>query len=202
MFGRRRDQTFRVGDRKIRLSTPRSMPESDTGAMPVFDLVWPSGPQLANYLLNVDLDGKRVLDLGCGLGLVALSLGSRQVDITAMDIHPAAAEFLHKNARRNKVRLSSVVTASWAEPPRDLGQFDLVLASDVLYEPRQFSSLPGFLATHVRPGGQAFIVDPDRGMHQAFLDGMTGHFERVVPTPAWTGDGTTLFAFRRLDSAG
>jgi ribosomal protein L11 methyltransferase len=70
--------------------------------------------------------GDRVLDVGCGsgiLGVAALKLGAATA--TAIDVEPAAAEDTLENARRNGVEVAASTT-----PLRDVrGDFDLVLAN-------------------------------------------------------------------------
>merc|ERR1712125_281516 len=80
--------------------------------------------------------GRRVLDLGCGcglLGLAALSVGAREVVL--LDAAPEVAALARRNAQRNAVdgRQALVVSRSWREDLSDLGTFDVVFACDVLY---------------------------------------------------------------------
>ena len=60
----------------------------------LFGQVWPAGRVLAQAMSQFDVAGKRVLELGCGLGLASLVLQRRQCDVTASDHHPLAEEHL------------------------------------------------------------------------------------------------------------
>jgi ribosomal protein L11 methyltransferase len=72
--------------------------------------------------------GERVLDLGCGsgvLGIAAAMLGARSV--TAIDLVPVAIASTTANARRNGV--ADQVTASMTPMAEVAGDFDVILAN-------------------------------------------------------------------------
>ncbi len=50
----------------------------------------PDGEGLALLMLDYDIKGKRILEMGCGIDLASLVLNSRRADITATDRHPQA----------------------------------------------------------------------------------------------------------------
>ena len=54
--------------------------------------------------------------------------------------------------------------------PKDLGKFDVVLASDVLYEHRYASLVANAIASTLVRGGEAIVADPGRIALQEFLD--------------------------------
>jgi len=68
---------------------------------PLFGLVWPSGVALAEAAATLPIEGRRILEVGCGLGLASLVLARRGADVTASDLHPLAEEFLRENAALN-----------------------------------------------------------------------------------------------------
>ena len=59
---------------------------------------------------------------------------------------------------------------NWADMPADLGKFDVVLASDVLYEHRYASLVANAIAKTLVRGGEAIVADPGRIALQEFLD--------------------------------
>ena len=48
------------------------------------------------------------------------------------------------------------------------GEYELIIGSDLLYEPDASGTLAGFVARHASPRGEVWIVDPDRGNRSAF----------------------------------
>ena len=116
----------------LRLPRPAEVEREDTGTLPMFGLVWDSSLALSDLLVERDVSGLSVLDVGCGLGVISLLLAKKGADVTALDIAPLAGSMLQKNAGLNGVDVEFAL-GSWAH--EDLEKtFDLVIACDVLYE--------------------------------------------------------------------
>ncbi|MEP6634351.1 MAG: methyltransferase [Luteimonas sp.] len=138
----------------------------------LFGQIWPSGRLLAETMSSHDVTGKRILELGCGLGLASLVLQRRHADIVASDHHPLAASFLAYNSALNG--LPSVVYRElrWDVPHTTLGKFDLIIGSDVLYERGHSEQLAALLERHTHGDSEVLITDPGRGNSAAFTRAM------------------------------
>ena len=139
---------------------------------PLFGLIWPSARMLAESMQTFDVAGKRVLEIGCGLGLASLVMQRRGADITASDVHPLASAFLAENLRLNALKPVQFRTGDWANLDPGLGKFDLIIGSDVLYERDQPGTLSRFIDAHANDTAEVIIVDPDRGNRARFSQGM------------------------------
>lgn len=140
-----------------------------SAAWPLFGVIWPSEEVLAHLMLDYQIKGKRVLEVGCGIALASLVLNQRAADITATDHHPGAGDFLDYNVGLNNGKIIPFVRTGWAEPFHDqLGTFDLIIGSDLLYEDAHVNLLAAFINQHVRPCCEVVIVDPGRGFHTKF----------------------------------
>lgn len=166
---------------------------------PLFGLLWPSGQVLAHAMQSFELDGKRILELGCGLALASLVIHRRGGDVTASDCHPLTETFLKENLRLNHLPPMKYRTGNWGvgESDIDIGRFDLIIASDVLYDRNQPQALSAFIDLHSCATVEVVIVDPDRGNISGFNRRMTGlgythHQSRVSCLP----DGETVYKGR------
>jgi predicted nicotinamide N-methyase len=131
-------------------------------------VLWASGSVLADRMWTHAIEGKRILEVGCGIGLASLVLNRRHADITATDRHPEARGFLAENVRLNRGRPIPFVRVGWTDPASDLGTFDLIIGSDVLYERAHVNDLSSFIDQHAKPVCEVVIVDPGRGEHARF----------------------------------
>ena len=94
--------------------------------------------------------GPRVLDYGCGSGILAIGAAKMGAsDIVAVDIDPAAVESTILNAEANGVRLKAGL------PDAAQGEHDLVLAN-ILATPLKV--LAPLLCSHVKPGGHLVLA--------------------------------------------
>lgn len=134
----------------------------------LFGQVWPASRVLAQAMCGFEVAGKRILELGCGLGLSSLVLQRRQADITASDHHPLAEEFLTYNAALNGLPMPAYLDLAWTLPQPKLGRFDLIIGSDLLYERGHAAQIAALIANHARPDAEVLITDPGRGNSGAF----------------------------------
>jgi predicted nicotinamide N-methyase len=139
--------------------------------LPYWAELWPSGVALARAVGGRALRGRRVVELGCGLGLPAIAAALAGGRVLATDWSPEAVARTRDNAERNGAALDTLV-CSWADPEALLarGPFDLVLASDVLYETRDCDPLLALLPRLLAAGGVAWIADPGRAPAERFLE--------------------------------
>ncbi len=140
----------------------------------LFGQVWPAGIVLAEALGAMDLRGKRILEIGCGLGLSSLVMQRAGGDVTASDYHPLAETFLRRNAELNGLPAPRYVDLPWDSNQSDLGDFDLIVGADVLYERGHAALVLGVVERHGSDAGEVILADPGRGNSGAFATGMRG----------------------------
>ena len=139
---------------------------------PLFGQLWPSGEVLAGAMQLFPVAGLRILELGCGLGLSSLVLQRLGADITASDHHPLAGEFLLRNSTLNQLPPIHYACCDWALDYPELGRFNLIIGSDLLYERDHPALLAGFIDRHTLADAQVLIVDPRRGYAASFTRAM------------------------------
>jgi predicted nicotinamide N-methyase len=169
-------------------------------------VVWPSASELCAYLAARPelVLGKRVLELGSGTGLCGLAvalLGARQVVLT--DYNDPAMELLADNVALNGMQERCTCRKlTWGdrEGARALaveagGLFDLVVGTDVVYEPACIRPLLSSAAHLLRPDGLFYLANctirygglesrvkataKELGMHETVLPSIVGHDGRV-----------------------
>lgn len=129
----------------------------------LFGQIWPAGRVLAEAMHDFVLRDKRILELGCGLGLASLMLQSRGANITASDHHPLTQVFLNHNADLNHLPHIPYCDLAWGMMQPNLGLFDVIIGSDVLYERDHPNLLANLIERHLKPSGEVLITDPGRG---------------------------------------
>lgn len=183
-----RYQTIEFSDVDLHVRTLRDVQEfqDDRGeaaalgissaVWPLFGVVWGSGRALATLMSDYAVDERRVLEVGCGIGLASLMLNARSLDITATDYHPEAGRFLAANVQLNGGAPIPFVRTGWDDgddTDDGLGAFDLIIGSDVLYEDGHVEALSRFIDRHARPTCEVLIVDPGRRQQGRFNRAMT-----------------------------
>lgn len=174
----------------------------------LFGQLWPASRMLAHAVHALDLRGRRILELGCGLGLASLVLQRRGADVVASDVHPLAEPFLAYNAALNGLPAVHYRQMRWDRPLPTLGRFDLIVASDVLYERDHATLLAGVVSRHAQPCAEVLVADPGRDSSAPFTrlleaQGFALEYRRCAMDDQDPGEGRgNLLHYRRAHAAG
>jgi predicted nicotinamide N-methyase len=162
-------RVVQIGGRDVELLSPANaddlISEDDyvmDERLPYWADLWPSAQILAEEVRTMRLAGQRVLELGCGMGLVAIAATMAGAVVTATDYYDDALLFTRLNAAEATGQTIATRMIDWSKMPDDLGKFDVVLASDVLYEPRYAAMVASSIAATLAKGGAAIVADPGR----------------------------------------
>jgi 2-polyprenyl-6-hydroxyphenyl methylase / 3-demethylubiquinone-9 3-methyltransferase len=111
---------------------------------------------------TVSLSGKRVLDVGCGGGILAEAMASRGAHVTGIDLVEKALVVaklhLMESGQQVTYRHDSIETVATAEPDA----FDVVTCMEMLEHVPDPSATVRACAQAVRPGGWAFFSTINR----------------------------------------
>lgn len=130
--------------------------------LPYWADVWPSSVALARAVRAMNGHGKTLLELGCGLGLVAASALRAGFEVTASDYYDDALSFARLNATTNGLPEPRTMILDWRDMPEAIPAFDVVVGADVLYERPYGPVVARAIATTLAEGGRALIADPGR----------------------------------------
>src|SRR5215217_1218910 len=146
---------------------------------PYWARLWPSGLALADALAKRadGLAGRRVLELGCGLGLPSVVAARAGADVLATDGVSDAVVFAAHNLAVNDLT-GDVALVDWRAPDAlvERGPWDLVVAADVFYLRHNVDALLRLLPRLVERGAEALVADPSRAGGRDFLAGARGVF--------------------------
>jgi len=84
------------------------------------------------YIGNLTLQGKKILELGAGSGLISIFTAKKGAKVTATDINPVAVEYLKKNSEKNGVGFEIINSDLFRDIPRQ--QFDIIAINPPYYK--------------------------------------------------------------------
>ncbi len=135
----------------------------------LFGVIWPAGFVLATLMEQKNVEGLKILEIGCGLALASLVLKVRGCDVTVTDYNPAVSNFLKENVRINECLDIPFIQANWQDRDFSLGEsYDLIIGSDILYERNHPQDIADFIDRNAKPKCEVIIVDPNRGNQNRF----------------------------------
>jgi ETFB lysine methyltransferase len=177
---------FPLGGRVVTIHHPRNADElidedafAEDERLPYWADIWPSARVLADRVVALSVDERRFLELGCGAGLVSVAAAMAGFDVTATDYYEEALRFTALNVLINTGVLIETREADWRRFPHDIGRFELVVASDVLYEREHATLIPSVLDRTLAGRASAIIADPGRVAAPEFVEQCK---ERGMPT--------------------
>jgi predicted nicotinamide N-methyase len=159
--------------------------------IPYWAHVWESAIVLAEEIALMDGQGRRLLELGCGLALPAIVAARRGFSTTASDYEEVALEGVRYNADRNVAGSLSVMLLDWRQPPHHPRKFDVVVAADVLYEKHHAVALAGMIVRTLATDGAGLVADPGRAHAVDFEPACRAVGLAVKPQPARRPLGAT-----------
>jgi predicted nicotinamide N-methyase len=138
--------------------------------LPYWAELWSSAVALAHDVSIRSLRRRRTLELGCGLGLPSIAAARAGGRVLATDWSRDAVRATAANAERNDVEVETLLCA-WAEADAIVARapWQLVIASDVLYERRNVDQLLDLLPRLVDERGLVLLADPGRPPSERFL---------------------------------
>lgn len=166
-----------IGEHTVNLIRPRSAEDLiDEAAferderLPYWAELWPSSTVLATFVVSEMVRRGTVIELGAGVGLVSIAAALAGSTVLATDYYADALQFTRANSYRNTGREIATKLVDWRAIPPSLPCFDVVLASDVLYESRYAPLVAGVIDRVLLSDGVAYVADPGRVASGAFVE--------------------------------
>jgi predicted nicotinamide N-methyase len=141
--------------------------------IPYWAEVWSSAIGLATYISDNKhlFIGKRVLEIGAGLGLPSIMASFYTTDIVVTDYIQEAIDFAAHNWKLNHHEgRANFEILDWRATETFSQKFDIVLASDIAYEKGGFDKLFTALFKLLTPEGIVILSEPNRYIGKPFIE--------------------------------
>lgn len=122
--------------------------------------------------------GTRVLDAGCGTGLLALLASLRGAQVSAIDAAPGMVEVARQRLPAADVRVSDLESL-----PFEDAAFDAVIGVNSVFYAEDMAAAMGEIARVVRPGGLVVLTAWGPPARCEFLTGIMPHLGPLMPPP-------------------
>ena len=132
----------------------------------------PEGPQKALHALNpvrldyvrqrMTLQAAKVLDVGCGAGLLSEALAREGAHVTATDLAPELIKVARLHRLESKVEVDYLLQSVESLAEERPGSFDAITCMEMLEHVPDPASIIGACATLLKPGGRLFLSTLNR----------------------------------------
>lgn len=137
--------------------------------MPYWAYLWPAALQIAGSLLQSHWPkNTRVLELGCGLGLVGIAALAAGYHVSLTDYDEKAIATARMNASLNGFPDADAFVLDWRKPSEL--RYPVIIGCDVTYESRNHVPILDLIEQVLEPGGFCWIADGGRNAAPAFVD--------------------------------
>ena len=131
---------------------------------------------------RASLAGRRVVDVGCGGGLLSESLARAGAQVTGIDLAPGMVEVARLHAAESGLAIDYRVASAEELAQAVPGQFDVVTCMEMLEHVPDPAAMTATLARLLAPGGALFVSTLNRNL-KSFLLAIVGaeYILRLIP---------------------
>ena len=128
------------------------------------------------------LAGQRVIDIGCGGGILTESMARKGATVTGIDLSEKALKVADLHSLESGVQVRYELIAAEDMAAREAGQYDVVTCMEMLEHVPDPGAIVRAAATLVKPGGQVFFSTLNRNP-KAYLYAVIGaeYLLRMLP---------------------
>jgi 2-polyprenyl-6-hydroxyphenyl methylase/3-demethylubiquinone-9 3-methyltransferase len=123
--------------------------------------------------LSGGLAGKRVLDIGCGGGILAESMAARGATVTGIDLAEKSLKVARLHSLESGIKVEYRHIAAEALAAAEPGTYDVVTCMEMLEHVPDPASIVDACARLVKPGGKVYFSTLNRNL-KSFLFAIVG----------------------------
>ena len=137
---------------------------------PFWAKLWPSSIALLDVLKAHPhlIQNKHILEIGAGIGLPSLMMAGIAKSVQISDYDKEAVDLLQKNIEHLQIQNAEALQLDWNAIAENIHP-DVVLLSDVNYDPAQFDTLITLIDKFMRQGSTIILSTPQRIMASPFV---------------------------------
>lgn len=156
---------------KLKLAYEISLKNDSPLAFPFWGQIWESAIALSDFIVdnNEQFQHKKVLEIAAGLGLPSLVAASYADAVICSDYAVDAFPFVEKTLQLNNIKNVHICPIDWNHIPQNI-EYDMVLISDLNYEPQYFDSLYGALVQLLNKNCTIILATPQRLLAKPFIE--------------------------------
>jgi 2-polyprenyl-6-hydroxyphenyl methylase / 3-demethylubiquinone-9 3-methyltransferase len=118
---------------------------------------------------KASLRGKRVLDVGCGGGILSEAMARRGAQVTGIDLAPLTIEIAELHALDSQLSIRYVREAAETHAVHSAGAYDVVTCMEMLEHVPEPESVLRALHDLVKPGGDIVVSTLNRNLKSYLL---------------------------------
>ena len=177
---------LKLGDDVIRLLKVADLEEflagkdpfADVSEFPFWIRLWDSAMILAYVLHSLpDAKGKKLLELGAGLGAPGLAAAAGGFEVVLSDYEQIILDFQRVSAAASGLENVECALLDWLDPPH-LEPFDVLAGAEILFREEFFQPLISVFNRYLKPDGVIYLAhDARRQSLPRFLDLAAAEYE-------------------------
>jgi predicted nicotinamide N-methyase len=179
-------QNIDIGKKQVAIYVPNEFEikewyvnTSPKPEFPYWAKIWPAAIALSDYIeKNAEFfEGKKVVELGAGLGLPSLVAATYAASVLITDYIAEPLNYVLNTIKHHCYTNCSTSICNWNNIT-NLPAADILLLSDINYKPENFTNVIGVIAYYLEKGTTIFLATPQRIVGRDFINAIQKYVQQ------------------------